>query len=243
MTEPARHISSFDLDALALDALDDATARTARTHLAACAACRGDADDAAALRAQFASSALSRQVPARATKRRVWVWLAAPMLAAAAAILIVATRPRHPDDTLGIKGDATWQVVANRGGDTFAVADGTQLRAGDRIRFVIIPNGARFVLVASIDGSGTASIYYPYAGSESAEVSGARVELPGSIVLDAAPGPERLFAVLSDRPVAADTVRGELAAIGSEPARIRATHRLNVDSRAQLSLVFEKVAP
>ena len=112
-------------------------------------------------------------------------------------------QPRAARDDLGIKGDATWQVFANRDNKTFAVHDGAELAAGDRIRFIVTPNRARYIIVASVDGSGAATIYYPYNGIQSAPAEGPRSELPGSIVLDAAPGPERLYALFSDEPIAA----------------------------------------
>lgn len=244
MTDITRHLSALDLDALALGALPEGEARAARAHLATCATCRVDADASAALRDQFERSALARNVPTR--PRRNPFWLVAPALAAAAAVaLVFVTTRQHPREQpeLAIKGDAAWQVVANRNGETFAVHDGASLIPGDRIRFAVTPNGAHFLLVASIDGAGTPSIYYPYEGSESAAVTGERVEVPGSIVLDAAPGPERLFALLSDEPITTAAVRSELAAIGADADKIRAPRELHLPTRAQLSLVFEKTGP
>ncbi len=175
---------------------------------------------------------------------------AVPAFAAAVAIaVIVVTLHPHPraapPPELAIKGDATWQVFANRDGQTFTVHDGTQLEPGDRIRFAVIPDGAHYVLVASIDGAGTVSIYFPYGGSESAPLpaqAGARSLLPGSIVLDSAPGPERMFAIFSDEPIAADQVVDQLRAIGAGGAdAIREPHALTIsNARAQASTLFEK---
>src|SRR5664279_518229 len=238
------HVSALTLDALALGALDaDAEARTA-VHLASCADCRAEQTVAAALREHFAVHVLPRTRP---VSRRSWRWalVAAPALAAAI-LLLVVTRDRggHDDDELGIKGDATWQVFANRNGETFAVHDGTNLMAGDRIRFVVTPNGAPYLLVASVDGAGVASIYYPYGGTQSGPTHGARNELPGSIVLDTASGPERLYAIFSDDPITAESVTEQLRVIGARGAdAIRHARSLDVPSRAQASLVFEKAAP
>jgi hypothetical protein len=135
-------------------------------------------------------------------------------------------------------------VFANRNGETFPVHDGTTLAAGDRIRFVVAPDGARYLLVASVDGAGTASIYYPYGGTQSGPTEGERSELPGSIVLDAARGPERLYAIFSDEPIAADLVTERLRVIGAAGIdAIRRTRSLDVPARAQASLVFEKATP
>jgi len=234
------HLSAFALDALALGT----ETAGAREHLAACSRCRAEYDAAAELRAHFVAHVLPRGAPVR--RRRAW-W---PLLAipALAAIALIAVRPKPaapPAGDLAIKGDATWQVFANRDGQTFAVHDGTRLDAGDRIRFAVVPDGARYLLVASIDGAGAVSVYYPYGGTESAPLPpDARVELPGSIVLDAAPGPERLFAVFSDAPIASAGVAEQLRSIAAGGAdAIRGMHTLDVPARTQASLVFEKESP
>lgn len=234
------HISALTLDALALNALDPDTAAHVRAHLAACSACCDDMTTAAELREQFVRSVLPRGLPARRSHR--WPWLAVPAFAALMLIVVLWQRPR-PIPELAIKGEASWQVFANRDGQTFAVRDGTELAAGDRIRFAVQPDGARHLLVASIDGSGAVTIYYPYGGDQSASIEGDRIELAGSIVLDAAPGPERIYAILSDRPVAAIVVRAALRALAAGgAAAIRGTSTLQVPARSQLSVMFEKTS-
>jgi hypothetical protein len=194
------------------------------------------------LRANFVSRVLPRGGPARRPQRRRW--LAVPAFALVVLAIALWRWPRPPD--LGIKGDASgasWQVFAHRDGRTFAVRDGAELAPGDRIRFVVLPAGARYVLVVSVDGAGAVTIYYPYNGERSAAIDGDRVELADSIVLDAAPGPERLYALLSDEPLAAAAVKaplGELAASGA--SAIRAARALPVPARAQLTLMFEKAS-
>ena len=218
------HLSALELDALALGAHDDVT--RANMHLDECARCRADRDAAAALRAQFSYPPLPK-------RRRSWQWLAIPVLAIVIALIIW---PRH-EAVLGIKGGATWRVLAKRTDSTFMVRDEQELAAGDRIRFVVTPNGARYLIVASIDGAGNPSIYFPFDGAASGRIDGARFELPGSIVLDAAPGPERVFAILSDEPLTADVVKQHLMSIRGA---IRETTHLDLPSREQLTLVFEK---
>jgi hypothetical protein len=235
------HVSPLMIDALALDALDHDTAAHVLAHLASCARCRGDQKDAAELREQFARSVLPRGLPVR--PRRRWAWLAVPAVAVAVLIIALWQRPERRDE-LGIKGDASWQVFGNRDGQTFAVRDETELVPGDRIRFVVLPDGAKYLLVASVDGSGTVTIYYPYNGEHSASIKGDRFELAGSIVLDDAPGPERIYAILSDHPVAAAVVAAQLRELAAGGANaIRATRGLPLPVRAQLSLVFEKASP
>ncbi len=244
MTAHDGHLSALVLDGLALGALAAGEESGARAHLASCATCRGEHEAATALREHFERGVFARTRPKlRARRWPGWVWLAAPVLAAAAVLLVVWTRG-DSDPELGIKGDAAWQVFANRNDQTFAVHDGAKLVAGDRIRFVVTPNGARYVLVASVDGTGAASIYYPYGGEQSARITGARVELPGSIVLDATAGPERLYAIFTDEPISANGVKERLRTIGGGGAdAIRRATRLDLRARTQLSIVFEKVTP
>ena len=239
------HVSPLTLDALALGALDRDREAEIHAHLAGCADCRGARDAAAALREHFTIRVLPRGLRARRSHR--WLWLAVPALAAALVVMLWL-RPKPPElaglDGLAIKGTASWQVFANRSGHTFAVHDGTELAAGDRIRFIVVPGGARYLLVASVDGRGAVTIYYPYEGSQSAPIDGERFELTGSIVLDAALGPERIYALLSDEPITADAVRAPLRVVARGGAvAIRGTYTLPVPVRAQTSLVFEKVAP
>jgi putative zinc finger protein len=240
-----RHVSALALDALALGALDQAETTQVRTHLAGCSTCRADQDAAAALRAEFATRVLPRGLPVRRPRR--WPWLVFPAIAAAAVTLTLwlAPRPRiAPDSDLAIKGGASWQVFAHRAGQTFPVHDGTPLAAGDRIRFVVVPEQATYLIVASVDGSGAITVYYPYGGDHSVAIEGDRVELAGSIELDDAPGPERIYALLSDRPIAAETVKSRLRAVAAGgAAAIRGTETLELPVRAELSLVFEKLAP
>jgi len=238
---PQPHVSQLMLDALALRALDRASEARVHAHLASCASCRDDARIAAQLRQRFTVHVLPRGVPARRRERRAWLWI--PPLVAALLAIGWCSRPA-PVAELGIKGAASWWVFANRDGRVFAVRDGTTLAAGDRIRFTVTPAGARYLLVASIDGRGAATIYYPYGGPQSAIVQADRVEPAGSIELDAATGPERIYALLSDEPIAADTVIARLRAVAVGGAdAIRGARALELPVRAQLSLVFEKATP
>jgi len=235
------HVSVLMLDALALGALDRDVAAHVRAHLASCARCGGDDRDAAELREQFTQSVLSRGVSVR--RPRLWAWLTVPAIAVAVLLIALWPRPREGDE-IAIKGDASWQVFANRDGQTFAVHDHTDLAAGDRIRFVVLPDGAKYLLIASVDGGGGITVYYPYGGERSGGIDGVRFELAGSIVLDDAPGPERIFAILSDAPVEAATVTTCLREVAAGGANaIRATRTLPLQTRAQLSLVFEKANP
>jgi hypothetical protein len=247
------HPSALELDALAIGALDGAEARRVGDHLAACERCRGAADASRADREAFRSVVLPRTAAAvveRARplrgRRAPWTWWLIPAVAAAAALLWLirpATEPEIPSEggareaVLAVKGAAALQLFASRDGKVFAVRDGAALRPGDRIRFVVQPAGLPHVMVASI--------YFPTVGSRSGAVDpAARTELPGSIELDDAAGPERVYALFTREPLEADQVIAALRAVGAAgPAAIRDRSGLAVAADAQASLVFEKAAP
>jgi hypothetical protein len=241
------HLSSLTIDALAGGHLEGGAAEAARAHIAACARCRGDVETAEAACAQFTREVLPRTLPTLRPQpwwRRMWPALVVPVFAAAALLLWIARSADvpEPDRDLRIKGTATFQVFAKRGDYVFAVRDAAKLAAGDSIRFVA--GGPRYLLIASVDGAGKPTVYYPYGGNRSHAIATEPAELPGSIVLDAAPGPERLFALFSDQPLEAAVVTRALGTLGARGAdAIRATATLEVAAAVQISIVFEKVQP
>ena len=147
---------------------------------------------------------------------------------------------------LGIKGDAALRAVARRGNQNLAVEPGVILRAGNLVRFEVEGAGWPFVLVASVDGEGKAVVLYPFEGDKSMSLSNEhRVVLPGSISLDAAKGPEQVFALLSREPLRSSDVLPALEELGQRGAEtIRATQTLPIEGAGrQLTVLWEKEAP
>jgi hypothetical protein len=152
--------------------------------------------------------------------------------------------------TIAVKGDDLMQVFALHHSEAAGggapgvvrVGNGQRLAPGDALRFVLYPSGLPYALIASVDGAGQVSVYFPFHGEESAAVDGAvAVPIAGSIVLDRAPGPERLFAIFSERPIAARLVRQLLAGTAAGGAgAIRAARQLALPGTRQASLLFEK---
>ncbi len=249
----SQHLSSFDLDAAALGALPSTAKQS--VHLAACSMCQARAEQGHALRAQLPPRLMSQTLAAIHRRRRfaVVTSLLVPLVVAAAALLVwVGVRGGQPEqapDTgpeVAIKGGPGLQVYALRDRRVFKITDDDVLAAGDEIRFAVTPAGASYVLIASVDGRGHATIYVPYDGERSVAIEPrGRTELPGSIVLDDATGPERVFAVFSMSPLRAADVwpaLQRLAAAG--PAALRGSARLELHVPAtQASLVFRKAAP
>jgi len=276
------HVSTFHIEAVRLGVASAAEAARIDAHLVACGACaalasafaqhrrdHADAMGRARAAAQPAAAAAAAPPP---TERRPdaplgwWARLvAAALIPAAAGALLALALPRHgrapaepPEPEVIEKGATSGPALllaARRAGRVFLVRPGQPLRAGDQVRFML--EGSRrlpFVLVASIDGAGHASVYVPYDGRTSApsgfgaatggDGSGGRLEIPGGIVLDDSPGPERIFALLSMRPLDAAPVRAALEAIGARGREaIRQAARLGVGADEELSALVEKAAP
>lgn len=235
---PVRHPSALALHELHLGAGD----REVAAHVGVCPECRQQLDELAADHRRFDEQVLARTVPALGRRRpRRWLWALAPAVAVAAGLWLWA-RPRGGEERA--KGEAVLTVYAARGETVTRLEDGGALAPGDRIRFVIRPGGLGYAMIASLDGAGRATVYHPYGGAQSAPVAAdPRVELAGSIVLDRAPGPERIFALLSRRPLAAAEVVRALEEIGrGGPAVVRATAQLPLPVEAQGSVLFEKPA-
>jgi len=256
-----QHLSSMTIDGLASGLLVEPSARA---HLESCARCRGDLEAAETACATFTRDVLPRTVgklrpaaaaaaPVPARSRWVLAWPALAATALAAIVLVVwlgkreqsAPVVQQDDGDIRMKGVLAFQVFASRRDEVFAVHDATKLAAGDKIRFVVGAGAARpYLLVASVDGAGNATIYYPYGGVRSGPAPAAPSELPGSIVLDAAPGPERVFALASAQPLDASQVTRALLVLGRKgAAAIRATSVLDNLPAVQQSIVFEKVTP
>jgi len=125
---------------------------------------------------------------------RRWMWAAIPVLMAAIALFLV----RPPDPEVRIKGgdEATLQWYFMDKGQPVIGAPDRVLKKGDQIQFRYGAGGRQNLVLISIDGAGTFTTFYPQQGEQPLPVTplGEHV-LQGSIILDAAPGPEVFIAV------------------------------------------------
>ncbi len=142
--------------------------------------------------------------PANRAKWHVFLPLivAALVLLAMVPTLVAPDSPETiPEDYVGIRGDRSllvYQLI----GDSLRDYDGRPLAAGDSIGLGVHPDGATGVVVVSVDGDGQATVLYPENGMDPEPLvgDGRTVSLPGTLILDDAPGPETLVAVF-DRTV------------------------------------------
>lgn len=215
--------SRLQLDRLATGELDPDEARAlqarldgeARAHLAAVEAARSGVPplDLGALRARAAS--LPPEAPAPANDARGFARFAPVLLLLAAALLGLLVLPRllpasAPEgaDTIGFRSGDALQVFQLQGRHLYPYAPGTPVGEGDLLGFEVNATGRRGVVLLSVDGAGTVSVFWPAEGESPEPLSGeGLVRLPDAIVLDDAPGPE-VFVAVFDRPVSA--ARSEL---------------------------------
>lgn len=252
------HLTALDLDLLALGQCSPEHAARIEAHSQTCAECAARRAEHGENVRHFHTTVLPRTAERLHERRQRlprWRWLLA--LGAPLTVCVVLLAVGHARRStvidrlgpeLGIKGSTARVFVRRSHGNTAEVtkvADGDRLSAGDALRFVLLPTGHRYLLVVSIDGAGESNVYHPFHGQTSVEVDPqGTVSVPGSIVLDKAPGPERIFFIHSDVPLQVSTVRTLLEKVGIGGARmIRDTKHLPITGTVQSTLLFEKEAP
>jgi hypothetical protein len=244
MSETATHPSALAIARVLLGKATPEEARAAEEHAACCERCGAELRQARAASGRFHGQVFARTLPeverrlAHAPRRRLWLATLAMATAAALVLVVPKLRPQADEPAYGTKGGVVLQIFGRRGDRALTVQDGARLRAGDQLRFAVQTGGARFVLIGSADGRGQATVYYP---SAPLGQDGGVVELlPESIVLDDAPGPERIFAVFSDRPLDAAMVKQALSTVAmGGAATIRNARHLDLPY-AQATVLLEK---
>jgi hypothetical protein len=231
------HISAMTLDTYLLDALSPEESEKVKAHLEICQKCQEAYRILQADCETFDQKVLPKTLSAittRTSKRFSW-WptgsklpILAPAMGAAAALLVVmflwilpGDQPAGLENGVQIKGGASAKIFAQRGDKVFEVNQDVSLRENDRIRFVVNPGDAKYLLVISLDGREKVSTYFPVSTVQKVKQSGALKpgsnELPGSIELDNAPGPEKIFFIFSDQALDVSQVERQIVQLkGSE---------------------------
>jgi hypothetical protein len=248
------HLSSHTLDAWLMGLLPAAERSEAEAHLSACSRCRQALEQQQKDHQKFNQEIFAKTWPTlrdkvtRKTGWRTW-WGRWPVMipvgvgAAAAVALVVFVffiKPQASDE-VRIKGDPTLQIFAKRPDreQVFAVTPEVKLRPGDRIRFVAEAPGRGFLLVVSKDRGGQVSFYVPTFGAQSVEIPPGKHEMPGSIELDQAPGPERIYAIFSDEPLSVATIADKMSQLPVGPL----SKEQIPGAKTVVNLMFEKEVP
>lgn len=124
-------------------------------------------------------------------------WLAAPLLAMAAALaLYVFVRPAtSPDDDIILKGSVPRLHVYRKSSETVERLDqDAPVRAGDLLQLRYTAGGATHGVILSLDGAGHVTLHFPESPTSStALTAGRETAVPFAFELDAAPRFERFF--------------------------------------------------
>ncbi|HUU00856.1 MAG TPA: hypothetical protein VM425_05375 [Myxococcota bacterium] len=147
---------------------------------------------------------LARAAGTRHKRRLLQVLAPAAAAALALLVLLVAQPANHEPGpvTTRVKGEVSLRFFVQRGGQSVEARSGEIFHAGDRIQFVYTSGAKRYLFLASLDDEGRLSNFnFQAAPSSVPIVPGNGQVLEGSIILDDHLGPERVFAVFSDRPL------------------------------------------
>ncbi len=227
-TRPESCLSDLALDRIVAG---ERVADGAATHAAGCARCGARLDefrralevDAPALEAIRARGGDGSVVPLR---RRVWLSARLPLVAAAAILLVLLPRlwqPRPGEREKGSGALALDVVVRHADGRVEALTPDGRVHPGEAIRFLVSTPRAGHLVILGLDAAGQVSVYVADGADAHPVARGQKQAMPGSIVLDATPGAERLVALECDArfPVAAavDAGRRSLERAARDPRR------------------------
>ncbi len=164
-------------------------------HLDACERCAGRA---AVLRRELETFGVPLDLP-RSRRRTAGLILGA---VAAAAVIVIAVRPRTPSAPSDIRPKGADRIgVYVASGDRVRLAGpGEVVAPGDVLQLTYTTARPRYLAVVSIDGAGAFNVYHPPSGAAQIAEPGTDEPLPVSVALDHVLGRETLFGVFCDRP-------------------------------------------
>jgi hypothetical protein len=194
-------------------------------HLRSCAQCSGYVSALERERQAFLARTPERRLLAALAARKQpplgfsWPgrWVLAGLGACAlAAVLLLGPAP-SPNVTL--KGSGPLEVLVRRAGSVVveAVGAASVLRPGDSLRFRYTAKAPGFFGLIELDGAGQTTVFVPFGEQHAVPLSTGAQLLPGSVVLDAAPGPHRLFSIFCATPFELDSLRAQLKAGPLQP--------------------------
>jgi hypothetical protein len=173
----------------------------------------------AALATRASQSARDARAPAHAGAGwRRWSLVGlGGALAIAAALLVGLPQPPSGDHLKGVG----MRFFVLRHGQVNPGVSGSTYEAGDALRFAVSSDRDGYVLLVGIDAEGNVTAYHPWDGTQSATLSGGiDVPLPGSLVLDDAPGAELFVGFFTPTPLALTRVREAVHAAGPPRERL-----------------------
>lgn len=178
---------------------------------------------------------------------KAW-WVAGALLPVLAAALLVVQLPTPGEGPSDLPTDRTkgrlgadsvhLDFLLLQDGDIVHGGPDVVARPGDRIQFRYEARGFEELVLLSIDGEGTLTVFWPEAGEEPEAVSPRGEQLlEGSVILDDAPGPEAFVAIFGTASVAEAEA---LAAAAWERDGLRGLDALARDDEAVDLVVVER---
>jgi hypothetical protein len=160
---------------------------------------------------------------ARPRRRAAWAVAGSAVAAAALVFLVIAGRSGQGAPELAtlaeqrastrVKGGPIRiDLFVDHDGQTRPGGPGEIVHPGDVLSFASTSPEGGFLAILSRDGAGAGSVYVADGGRAIAIEPGSAARLPQAVKLDGVLGPETLFIVACDHPVAVEPLRGMLAA-------------------------------
>lgn len=251
LLEPSRdpaHLSSLDLERAAFN---DELSKS--SHLENCAQCRQQVEALKVEREAFLKRrparpflAVVRQA-AESEKPKWWsrglgLRFGFALAAAATVAVVMVAIPRSDPDSIAFRGNVSLEVLRSRGGAPAEKVEDKSLKPGDILRFRMLAlDENAFAFVASIDAQGHVSRYFPAKEPRAVAVRKGEGLLPGAVELDDQLGAERIFLIISKKPLDETTIFTALEASFRAVGSVEKMGAIQLDARV-VSESFTKVS-
>ena len=225
------HLSSLKLNQLRYGELDPEAERAAREHIASCPLCserlQAQETNRQAFVLQPVPEALRRPAPRKA---RPLMW-AAPLLALAAALLVVPRLMSQPGDAPPVIPQVEEPTERPKGGGLLLEAwvetdegprllrDNALIAPGDVIQLKYDAQSFDYVSFGGVDGEGHAETYGSYSTENGIQTA------PFALNIDRTPGEQRFYALFTQNQPSDGQVRDSIASERApEGGILRAIH-------------------
>ena len=207
------HISDLAIDRLLAGELSAAARGELEAHTRECERCAARLAELTTDHEAFAQRPMPIAL-GRAKRQRSRIWLAAPIVAVAAAALLVLAWPRERAPSERVKsGETTLLLWAGTPGQLRPVATSDVIHSGEHLQASYTTKRDGVGAVLSIDGAGGAFTYVPAEGDAMVTLPAGRERpFPASTLLDDVTGRELVAIVWCEHAVPISPLLAELKA-------------------------------
>lgn len=223
-------------------------------HVAGCAHCQGILSGMATARSALSPAQVSAESVAILERldaprpSRLLAWLrpqiVAPVLAGLVAVIAIVPLAldqleEHPHIRTKGAAEPALEMWVRTPEGARPGENGEILGEGDQIQFRYRASGRQYLWVVSVDGKGVTTPLYPDVKGTSLKVApeGTHV-LEGSVILDDAKGPERIFAFFSDTPLSYEELERRLKAALPEGSDLRGIQEIDLGDKVESESVL-----